>query len=109
MLLNIDDRGAMQSNDGMSAPEAEVFGKTLRRIREARVPKLTQESLAHEAGITTNFLSDLERGRKVPSLTTILQLAHALRINPAELLADFTPAALRHIFDRPHRGTDVAR
>jgi transcriptional regulator with XRE-family HTH domain len=79
-------------------PEGEIFGKTLRRIREAREPKLTQEALAHRAGLTTNHTSDLERGRKVPTLTTILQLAHALKIEPAELLADFKAAELRRLF-----------
>ena len=83
------------SHDDVTAPEAEIFGKTLRRIREAREPRLTQESLAHAAGLVTNYVSDLERGRKVPSLTTILQLAHALSIEPAELLADFSVPALR--------------
>lgn len=85
------------SNDPMAAPEAEIFGKTLRAIREAREPKLTQEALAHRAGLTTNYLSDVERGRKVPSLTTILQLALALGCSPADLLAEFTTAALRKL------------
>lgn len=87
----------MRSNESVAAPEAEVFGKTLRRIREAREPKLTQEALAHQAGLTTNYLSDIERGVKVPSLTTILQLAHALGVLPGDLLADFTPAQLRRV------------
>ncbi len=85
----------MRSNDTVAAPEAEVFGITLRRIREARMPKLTQETLAHKAGLTTNYVSDLERGVKVPSLTVILQIAHALGIEPADLMRDFSPALLR--------------
>jgi transcriptional regulator with XRE-family HTH domain len=85
------------SDDYVMAPEAEIFGKTLRRIREAREPRLTQESLAHAAGLVTNYVSDLERGRKVPSLTTILRLSDALGIEPAELLADFSATALRRV------------
>jgi len=88
------------SNDVMPAPEAEIFGKTLRRIREAREPKLTQDALAHAAGLTTNFYSDIERGQKVPSLTTVLRLALALNIPPGDLLADFPPATLRRLFRR---------
>jgi transcriptional regulator with XRE-family HTH domain len=68
-------------------PEAEIFGRTLRTLREER--KLTQEKLAQAAGLTTSYISDLERGMKVPSLTTILQLAAALRLQPPELLEDF--------------------
>jgi transcriptional regulator with XRE-family HTH domain len=93
--------GCLMSHDDVPpTPEGEIFGKTLRRIREAREPKLTQEGLAHAAGLTTNHTSDLERGRKVPTLTTILHLAHALGIAPAELLSDFTPAVLRRVAGR---------
>jgi transcriptional regulator with XRE-family HTH domain len=97
----VDARQAMESNDDVAALEAAIFGKTLRRIRESRQPKLTQEQLAHAAGLTTNYLSDMERGRKVPSLTTILQLAHALHIQPADLLTDFTsPVIGRFVKER---------
>lgn len=85
----------MRSNEDVPAPEAEIFGKTLRRLREERGQ--TQEGVAHAAGLTTNYMSDLERGMKVPSLTTILQLAQALNVAPGELLADFSPAQLRRV------------
>jgi len=83
------------------APEAKIFGETLRRLREER--GLTQERLANHqrlgnAPMTTNYISDLERGVKSPSLQTILKLAHALDCTPAELLADFSPTALKRIF-----------
>lgn len=48
-------------------------------------------------GLTTNFLSDLERGVKVASLTTIIKLAYALKRAPADLLVDFTPAVVSRI------------
>lgn len=86
----------MSSNAHMPAPEAEVFGATVRRLREERKP-LTQEQLAHAAGLTTNYLSDIERGVKVPSLTTILQIAHALDLPAADLLRDFTPTQVRRL------------
>lgn len=73
------------------SPEAEIFGKTLRTLREDR--RLTQEKLAHAAGLTTSYTSDLERGLKVPSLTTILALAGALRVPASELLREFDAAA----------------
>jgi transcriptional regulator with XRE-family HTH domain len=78
------------------AGEAEVFAATLRELRERS--GLTQEKLAHAAGLTTNYLSDVERGRKVPSLTTVLQLAHGLGCAPGDLLARFTPAVLKRLF-----------
>jgi transcriptional regulator with XRE-family HTH domain len=83
-------------NDCVSVtPEGKIFGETLRNLRNSRVPRVTQDALAASADLATNHISDLERGLKVPTLTTILQLALALRVEPAALLADFTPAATR--------------
>lgn len=85
---------ALQSHEDMpSTPEAQVFGQTLKRLRAEK--KMTQQTLAGDAGLAITYVSDLERGLKVPSLTTILQLAHALDIEPRELLADFTANQIR--------------
>lgn len=82
-------------------PEGKLFGETLKRLREER--RLSQENLANnwrlgDAVMTAHYISDLERGLKVPSLTTVLKLAHALPCPPAELLADFTPVVLKRLF-----------
>lgn len=76
-------------------PEAELFGKALRKLRQAK--ELTQERLAGAAGLTTGYVNTVERGMQVPSLTTILKLAHALGVTPSELLSDFTSAAVRRL------------
>lgn len=78
------------------APEAKLFGEALKRWREKR--GLTQEALAHEAGITASYAGQVERGTKVPSLTVVLQLCRALDCSPGELLSDFTPGMLRKLF-----------
>ena len=77
------------------AREAEMFGEALKRWRSKR--GLTQEALAHEAGITTSYASQVERGRKSPTLTVILKLCRALECTPGELLSDFTPALLKRL------------
>jgi len=76
-------------------PEAEVFGRTVRRLRTDR--GLTQERLAGAANLTTGYVNTLERGMQVPSLTSILKLAHALNVNPSDLLSDFTPAIVSRL------------
>jgi transcriptional regulator with XRE-family HTH domain len=85
------------SNVSMAAPipEAEIFGKTLKKLRTSR--ELTQERLAGAANLTTGYVNTLERGMQVPSLTTIIKLAHGLGVAPSELLSDFTPAAIRRL------------
>jgi len=60
-------------------------GPKLRELREAA--KLTQEDLAHEAGISTSTLSRIERGTYQPRLDTLDKLAQALKVSVVELLS----------------------
>jgi len=47
--------------------------------------KLTQERLAHAAGLTTSAVSNVERGQKAPSFMTVLKLARGLKVDAGEL------------------------
>lgn len=49
---------------------------------------LTQEGLAEAAGISKNYLAEIETGRKYPSNTVYLRLSTALGVAPARLLED---------------------
>jgi len=62
----------------------EAFGLTLQDLRKSR--KLSQEQLGFESGYHRTYISQLERGRKSPSLKTIFQLAKALKTAPSELV-----------------------
>jgi transcriptional regulator with XRE-family HTH domain len=88
------------SNDISMAPEAEpeaqTFGEAVRRLRTER--GLTQEKLAQASDLTTNYVSDIERGRTMVSLKTILKLAFGLDCAPADLLSDFSLSAVRRLF-----------
>jgi transcriptional regulator with XRE-family HTH domain len=55
-----------------------AFGKRLRELREAR--GLTQEGLAHEAGLDRTYISSVERGERNISLENIERLASALGV-----------------------------
>jgi XRE family transcriptional regulator, regulator of sulfur utilization len=68
--------------------EAVIFGATIRRLREDR--GWTQETLAERAEMNVSYLGFVERGDNVPTLTIILQLAAALKVEAAELLRDLT-------------------
>src|SRR3954467_2841937 len=64
--------------------EGALFGA---RLREMRIERgLTQPDLAGRVGTSASNISDLERGIKVPTLTTIARLAHALSCNVTELV-----------------------
>lgn len=62
----------------------ERFAANLRRQRERA--GLSQEALGFESDIHRTEISLLERGGREPRLSTIVRLARALKIRPAELL-----------------------
>jgi transcriptional regulator with XRE-family HTH domain len=70
-----------------SQPEGVVFGQRLRELRTAR--GLSQNALADLCGSNHPFISELERGVKVPSLTMILRLAKALECGVCDLVEVF--------------------
>lgn len=61
----------------------ERFGFAVKTRREEL--GMTQEDLAHKAGIHRTYLSDVERGTRNLSLVNIERLAEALAISMAEL------------------------
>jgi transcriptional regulator with XRE-family HTH domain len=71
----------------MEASPKHVFGLVLRRIRRER--DLSQEALASRAGLARNHVSELERARREPGLSTIVQLADALGMGAGELMTRF--------------------
>jgi transcriptional regulator with XRE-family HTH domain len=60
------------------------FAANLRRLRLAA--GLSQMQLGDRAGLHFSEVSRLERGLRDPRLTTIVRLAGALQVPPAELL-----------------------
>ncbi|MFT3723361.1 MAG: helix-turn-helix transcriptional regulator [Hyphomonadaceae bacterium] len=62
----------------------EVFAANLRRAR--RAAGMSQEDLAHQAGIDRTYISSLERAQYAVSIDVIDRLAVALNVEPAELL-----------------------
>lgn len=48
---------------------------------------MTQEAVAHDAGITTAALGVIERGLSNPTWATVSGLAEALDVSMAELVA----------------------
>lgn len=62
-----------------------AFGRVVRRLRTEA--GLSQEEVSFRADIERYFVSYLELGRGQPTLTTVLKLAAALELPPAELVA----------------------
>src|ERR1700754_3932416 len=64
----------------------EVLGSRLRELRTDRDETLAQT--AERAGISPQYLSEIERGRKEASSEMVAALAGALDITVADLMAD---------------------
>ena len=66
--------------------QREALGK---RIREARKQKaLTQQQLAEALGITDVYISEIERGNKMPSIPLFIAFVEVLDISADYLLRD---------------------
>jgi len=78
------------------AREAAIFGAVVRRVRHEY--EWTQEDLADRSGLTTTYVGQVERGDKVPSLSVVLRLAHALNVLPSVLLESFGHSVQRGLW-----------
>lgn len=63
---------------------ADQFGHKLRAARDKR--GLTQEELGKLAGFSVSHIYRLENGTREPRLSTIADLAKALKLDPTELI-----------------------
>ena len=61
-----------------------LVGRNARRLRLAR--GLTQEQMSEISGFTQQYISDLERGLRNPTVVTLLELAQALKATPIDLI-----------------------
>lgn len=64
-----------------------AFGSVLREAREKA--GLSQDQLAHDAGLHRTYISLLERGQRQPSLRAITSLAQALGLAPSTLISRY--------------------
>jgi len=91
-------QGKVQPTQPQLGEEGTRFGARLREMRLAR--GLTQPQIAALVGTSASNISDLERGIKVPTLTTVARLANELECNVSELV---------EVLDRWRRDDNVLR
>lgn len=74
-----------------------AFAEALYELRTHRKPKLSQEALAEEAGLSRPYLGGLERGLHEPGLLTLWRLKLALKVS----LQEFARTIERHYSPKP--------
>lgn len=65
--------------------EQKKIGEIIKRQRLGKA--LTQAELAEESGVSTNYIGDIEKGRKIMGLDVFFRLADALAVRPDYLLS----------------------
>ena len=60
------------------------FGKRVRELRDSLA--ITQDELAHLAGMDRSYVGQIERGEKNITIKAIYKLAHALGVRASQLL-----------------------
>ncbi len=64
----------------------DTIGKNIRNFRE--IKKLRQEDLAEKTDLTTNYIGMIERGEKIPSLETFINILNSLGVSADMVLSD---------------------
>lgn len=65
---------------------AAAFGERVHEIRLQQ--EMTQERLAEAADVHPTFISDIERGYRVPTVATLITIASGLGVRPGDLVND---------------------
>ena len=60
---------------------------------------MTQERLAEKTDLTNNYISNIENGRSIPSLETLMKLCDALEVTPNEILLGASVSSERYMSD----------
>lgn len=60
------------------------LGRNIRKLREAK--GWSQEDYADRAGIHRTYVSDIERGRRNPTVTVVEKLAAPFEVAPGQLI-----------------------
>ena len=70
------------------------------KLREARKKKgFTQQMLAEAVGVSEIYISQLERGMKLPSLALFIQIITALDISADYILRDTVPTGKDFVYE----------
>ncbi len=68
----------------MMNTESIKLGKNLKRIRTGK--KISQGDIARTLGVSRGYISNIENGKMNPTLSTITDLAKAIKVSVSELL-----------------------
>jgi len=80
-----------------------LVGENFARLRKER--GLTQEQVEERSGFSQWYISSLERGRRNPTIISLYELANAIGVRVADLIADEVVPANE---SRPSNATEAS-
>ncbi len=75
-------------------PIAQAIGLQIRQLRESRQPDWSQRKAAEQLGMSQSALSDIEAGKKSPSLSTLFRLQLTFEVGSLEEVFGHLPSRL---------------
>lgn len=73
------------------SPAHVALGQAIRHLRERC--DLSQEGLAHAAGLHRTYVGGIERGEQNPTFSSLVQVAGALGVKLSELVVEYEARA----------------
>ncbi|MBA3675414.1 MAG: helix-turn-helix transcriptional regulator [Chitinophagaceae bacterium] len=61
-----------------------MFGEVLKELRSE--VGISQENLAYESELDRSFISMMERGLRIPTISTLFQISKGLKTTPSEIM-----------------------
>lgn len=68
--------------------ELVAFGNRIKKLRLSKGKKISQEQLSLISGLNRNYISDVERGTRNLSFSSIIKIIEALDCSVAEFFAN---------------------
>jgi transcriptional regulator with XRE-family HTH domain len=88
----------------------QLIGLRIKQVRQAR--GISQEALSEKIGMSSKYLSSIERGKENPTLDTFVKLAKALNVEILELFNfahEKSPKELKQLIGDFMKGSDVEK
>lgn len=83
-----------------------LVGNNFARLRKER--GLTQEQVEERSGFSQFYISDLERGRRNPTIISLYELANSLGVRVADLIDEAGFVASEEVLPPRRRGLSKA-
>jgi transcriptional regulator with XRE-family HTH domain len=107
MVNRTGAEGSVQDRSYRLENEIAAVGKTIRTLRKEK--GLSLRELSQLAGLSTGFLSMVERGRSSPALTSLNNIAKALDTDLADLFASERKVRVSHPLPHVSRAGEDGR